>query len=319
MSAEFVESHCNFGQYRDWLSWYHSSRKPNGEADVVNSCGRFVWYELLTSDVEGAKEFYVKVMGWSARDLSSPGVTYVLFTVGETVVAGLMQLWGGARTMGTTPHWVGYVGVDDVDAAADRVERRGGAVSVPPTDISNVSRFSVFVDPQAAALGVLKWMRSVDGQPADMGARGCVGWHELIATDREKALAFYSGLFGWQHADADVSTLGTYQLFSAGGETIGGMVTGPATMPALWLYYFNVGDIDAAAKRVTVRGGRIFGDPLELRGGSWVIQCADPQGAAFALEGKRGSSPVGYFKRVDRAILPARETGKGPVDIGSSA
>ena len=190
---------------------------------------------------------------------------------------------------------------------------------VPPTDIPNVSRFSVFADPQTAALGVLKWTRAGHGQPADMTARGRVGWHELVATDREKALAFYSELFGWQQTDADVSTLGTYQLFSAGGETIGGMVTGPATMPAFWLYYFNVGDIDAAAKQVTVGGGRIFGDPLELRGGSWVIQCADPQGAAFALEGKRSRSPVGYFKRADRAILPAREVGDDPGDTGSSA
>jgi predicted enzyme related to lactoylglutathione lyase len=264
---------------------------------VFNSCGRFTWYELLTSDVEAAKDFYTKVVGWSTRDASSPGMTYVLFALEETVVAGLMQLRDDARAMGATPHWVGYVGVDDVDDAAERVKLRGGSVQVPPTDISNVSRFSVFADPQAAALGVLKWMRPGDGRPADMSARGRIGWHELVATDREKASAFYSELFGWQQADPDVGALGTYQLFSAGGETIGGMVTGPATMPAFWLYYFNVSDIDAAAKRVTAAGGRIFGGPLELRGGAWVIQCADPQGAAFALEGKRSRSPVGYFKR----------------------
>jgi predicted enzyme related to lactoylglutathione lyase len=132
-----------------------------------------------------------------------------------------------------------------------------------------------------------------------MSGRGRVGWHELVATDREKAAAFYNELFGWRQADEDVSTLGTYQLFSIGGETIGGMVAGPANMPAYWLYYFNVGDIDAAATRVTAGGGRVFGDPIELRGESWVIQCADPQGAAFALEGKRTRNPIGYFKRAD--------------------
>jgi hypothetical protein len=266
---------------------------------VVNSYGRFAWYELMTSDVEGAKDFYATVLGWSMRDASSPGMTYGLFTVGETVVAGLMHLRDDAREMGARAHWIGYVGVDDVDAAAERIKLRGGVVYVPPTDIFNISRFSVFADPQTAALGVLKWMRAGDRQRADMGARGRVGWHELIATDREKALAFYGELFGWQQADADVSALGTYQLFSAAGETIGGMVAGPATMPAsFWLYYFNVGDIDAAAKRVTAGGGRILGGARELPGGSWVIQCADPQGAAFALEGKGGRSRIGYFARV---------------------
>lgn len=263
---------------------------------MVNSYGRFAWYELLTSDVEGAKNFYAKVVGWSTRDASSPGMTYVLFTVGEIVVAGLMRLRDDARTMGATPHWIGYVGVDDVDAAADRIKLCGGAVHVPPTDISNVSRFSVFVDPQTATLGVLKW-KSAGEQPVDMSAQGRVGWHELVATDREKASAFYGELFGWQQADADVSALGTYQRFSAGGDTIGGMVTGPATMPAFWLYYFNVGDIDAAAGRVKASGGRILDGPLEVGGGSWVARCTDPQGAMFGLEGKR-SSAIGYFERV---------------------
>jgi predicted enzyme related to lactoylglutathione lyase len=285
---------------------------------VVNSNGRFTWYELLTSDIEGAKAFYAKVVGWSTWDASSPGMPYVLFCVGEAVVAGLMGLWDDAKAMGARPHWMGYVGVDDVDAVADRIKLCGGAVHVPPTDIPNVSRFSIFADPQAAALGVLKWRRPADGQPADLSARGRVGWHELVASDRMKALAFYSELFNWQQADADIGALGTYQLFSAGGETIGGMINGPATNPPFWLYYFNVGDIDAAAKRVTAGGGRIFDGPLELRGGSWIIQCADPQGAAFALEGKRSRRPVGYFERLDRAILPAREPGDGPGGTGRS-
>ena len=34
-------------------------------------------------------------------------------------------------------------------------------------------------------------------------------------------------------------------------------------------------------------GGRIFEGPLELPGGSWVARCMDPQGAVFALQGKR--------------------------------
>jgi predicted enzyme related to lactoylglutathione lyase len=48
------------------------------------------------------------------------------------------------------PSWLGYVGVNDVDAAADRIKRLGGTVYVPPTDIANISRISVAVDPQMA-------------------------------------------------------------------------------------------------------------------------------------------------------------------------
>ena len=75
--------------------------------------------------------------------------------------------------------------------------------------------------------------------------------------DREKAFAFYRELFGWQKAEADTGAVGTYQMFSAGGQTIGGMFTKPAMEPVpFWLYYFNVADIDEATRRVKAGGGR---------------------------------------------------------------
>ena len=52
-------------------------------------------------------------------------------------------------------------------------------------------------------------------------------------------------------ADAEIGPTDTYQLFSAGGQTIGGMFTKLPEEPVpFWLYYFNIGDIDAAAERV---------------------------------------------------------------------
>jgi predicted enzyme related to lactoylglutathione lyase len=266
---------------------------------VVNSHGRFAWYELITTDVEAAKAFYTEVMDWGAWDASVPGRPYTLFTAGKASVGGLMDLPEDARKMGARPGWVGYVGVNDVDATADRIKRLGGTVHVPPTDVPNISRFSVFADPQTARLALFMWLKPGPEQPAEPGALGRVGWHELLATDWQTALAFYGEVFGWQKADSDIGEMGTYQLFSAGGQTIGGMVTKPPTMPApFWLYYFNISDIDAAAQRVKAGGGQILDGPLEVPGGSWIVQCTDPQGAIFALEGKRGRNAIGYFERV---------------------
>jgi uncharacterized protein len=265
----------------------------------MNSHGRFAWYELVTTDAEAAKAFYTKVVGWGVRDASVPRRPYALFTAGKAAVSGLMGLPEDARKMGGNPSWIGYVGVDDVDATADRIKRLGGAVHVPPMNVADISRFSIVADPQTARLALFKWLKPSQEQPAEPGAPGRVGWHELLAVDWEKALAFYGELFGWQKADANIGEMGTYQLFSAAGETIGGMLNKPPMMPSpFWLYYFNVADIDAAAQDVKALGGEILGDPLELPGGSWVVQCTDPQGAIFALEGKRGRKPIGYFERV---------------------
>jgi predicted enzyme related to lactoylglutathione lyase len=266
---------------------------------VVNFHGRFAWYELVTTDVEAARTFYTKVMGWGALDASVPGRAYTLFTAGNALVSGLMDLPEDARRMGGDPGWLGYVGVNDVDATADRIKRLGGVVHVPPTDVPNISRFSIFTDPQNARLALFKWLKPGREQPSALVGLGGVGWHELLAADWEKALAFYGELFGWQKADADIGEMGTYQLFSVGGQTIGGMLTKPPmTPPPFWLYYFNIGDIDAAAQRVKAGGGQILDGPFEVPGGTWIVHCTDPQGAIFALEGERGHKAVGYFERV---------------------
>ena len=67
---------------------------------MVDSHGRFLWYELMTTDIEAAKTFYAKVVGWGTRDASMTGMAYTLFTAGGTSVSGgkanVPGLWGGA-------------------------------------------------------------------------------------------------------------------------------------------------------------------------------------------------------------------------------
>jgi uncharacterized protein len=259
---------------------------------MVDCHGRFAWYELITTDMPAAKAFYAKVLGWGTRDASTPDLAYTLFTAAGASVSGLMDLPEDARKLGATPRWMGYVSIDDVDATADRIKRFGGAVYVPPTN-SNIGRISVVADPQTATLGLVGRLTGQQ-RPAELDEPGHVGWHELLAADWEKAFAFYSELFGWQKADTEIGRTDTYQLFSTGGETIGGMLTKRPIEPVpYWLYYFNVGDIDGAAARVKTGGGRIFEGPLALPGGCWVARCADPQGAFFALQGRRGEDGIG--------------------------
>src|SRR5262249_13509486 len=158
--------------------------------------------------------------------------------------------------------WMGYVGVDDVDACADRMKQQGGSVLVPPRDIHGVSRFAVVADQHMGMLALLKWLNPDRSQPPDPDSTGRVGWHELLAVDWEASWSFYSEVFGWQKAGTETGTLGTYQQFSAGGRTIGGMFTKPdiVAMP-YWLYYFNVADIDSTVHVVKTEGGSIVNGP----------------------------------------------------------
>jgi uncharacterized protein len=243
--------------------------------------GKFVWYELLTTNMTAAETFYRGVIGWSAKDAGMPGMSYTLFSMGEAGVAGLMTLPDAALK----PAWIGYVAVDDVDASVALAKREGGAIHRAPDDIPGVGRFAVIADPQGAVLALFKWSGQENPPAATPGTRGHGGWHELHATDWQTAFDYYQNLFGWTKADTvDMGPMGIYQLFANGGESIGGMMTKPETMLApFWLYYFNVENINAAAARVRSGGGQVVREPQQVPGGSWIVQCLDPQGALFAL------------------------------------
>jgi predicted enzyme related to lactoylglutathione lyase len=262
--------------------------------------GQFSWYELITTDAEAAKTFYKNVMGWGILNPSIPQARYSLFTAGTVLVGGLVDMPGNTPRPRMEAAWIGYIGVDDVDATAKLIERLGGAVHVIPRDVVNVSRYSIFADPQKARLGLLKWAKPMQQKPATIASTGRVGWHELLAEDSKNAWTFYSEVFGWQSTSAQFGEMGTYQLFSARGQTMGGIVTKASAVPcSCWLYYFNVEDIRSAAERVKAAGGQIFNGPVDLPSGNSMIQCKDPQGAVFALRSKRAHSALGYFKDAD--------------------
>ena len=121
--------------------------------------------------------------------------------------------------------------------------------------------------------------------PPPAGAPGHIGWHELHGGDPESAFAFYSGLFGWTKNDAmDMGPMGKYQIFTIKDQQMGGMMKKMAQEPvAHWVYYINVEAIDAAVERVKSAGGQVINGPMEVPGGSWIINGLDPQGAMFAL------------------------------------
>ena len=258
---------------------------------MVNQLGHFAWYELLTTDLAAAGAFYGQVVGWGVKDASTTGQAYTVFTAGNAPMGGLMELPEEGRRLGATPRWVGYVSVDDMDATAAQIRRLGGAIFVPPTD-SNIGRISVVADPQKATFALVKEPAYGKRKPGRLDEPRRVGWHELLAADRKEIFDFYGELFGWQKANTETDPADLYQLFSAGGHTIGGMLTKlPSVSQPCWLYYFNVEDIGVAAKRVNAGGGRILQGPIELPDGCWIARCADPQGALFALQGARG--PMG--------------------------
>lgn len=254
----------------------------------------FIWYELMTSDTEAAKTFYREVVGWEAQPFEGTEQEYSILEAAGRGVGGLMNIPPEAREAGARPCWIGYVAVDDVDGAAAGIVEAGGTLHKDIMDIPTVGRIAMVSDPQGAPFYLIA-PTGEDQPPAEPMTPGHVGWHELHTSDWEKAFDFYSSQFGWAKAEAmDMGPMGTYQLFTAGGDGaamenwIGGMMNATTFGRPAWLFYFVVNDIDVAAERVGSAGGQVLNGPMEVPGGAWIIQCSDPQGAMFALVGMRG-------------------------------
>jgi uncharacterized protein len=270
-------------------------RAQTENADLVDYPGCFAWYELMTTDVPGSKAFYASVMGWEAQEASTADLPYTVFTAAKVPACGLMELPVEGRKMGARPRWMGYVAVNDVGVTTDRIMRRGGTVYVSPTG-TNIGLISVVADPQMASFGLISGLKVGREQPAEAGKPGRVGWHELLAEDGARSFAFYSDVFGWQHANTEPGRRELYHPFSASGLTIGGIFTRhPTDPPPFWLLYFNVDDINAAAERAMAGGGQVFLNPQEMPDGVSIARCVDPQGAVFALQGRQGhTSKLGW-------------------------
>jgi hypothetical protein len=259
-----------------------------------NSRGSVMWLELLTTDVAAARRFYGDVVGWKGEQIAPSGVPYTLLKAAGQQVAGLMALPTDVAANGKPPFWGLYVEVDDVDASAAHAVALGGRVLKTAQDIPSVGRSAVVTDPGGAALNLFRALAS--GSSATVSdAPGSVGWIELHSRDWAAAWPFYEALFGWRKVRAtDLPGLGTYQVFALPRSGSGAMFNSPAAAGGdFWLVYLNVGDIDAAQRRVLAGGGRVLHGPQQVPGGQWIVQFQDPQGAACALLGPRigGDTP----------------------------
>lgn len=255
--------------------------------------GQFIWYELTTPNVDGAKKFYPKFTGWGTQRFDKD---YTMWTTGGVPLAGLFLLDEEMKKQGVPPSWMPYVEVNDVDETAAKATSLGGQVMHGPADIPGAGRFAVLQDPQGATFGIYK---SATGMTAWDGTAvvGRFSWHELMTTDYVAAFEFYRALFGWdKNGEMDMGGGEMYSMYGRGETMYGGMFnrTGDmAGMHPFWLVYIHVKDVGAAVTAATKAGGTVHRPQMDIPGGSIAI-LGDPQGAGFALH--HANAPVAEAK-----------------------
>jgi predicted enzyme related to lactoylglutathione lyase len=250
--------------------------------------GRFIWYDLMTTDPARAIEFYTRVTGWGTVQWEGGG-PYTMWTNASVPIGGVMQLPPEA---GAPPHWLAYISSPDTDATVEQAEGLGGRLLVAANDVPTVGRFAVMADPQGALFAIYTPSSQVPGHDGPPLV-GEFSWHELATTEQPAAFRFYERLFGWTKTSAmDMGPTGVYQMFGRNGLELGGMFNKPPEMPgpSAWSHYVLVDDIERAAEATRTGGGQIVNGPMEVPGGDRIFQAIDPQGAMFAIHAKKAES-----------------------------
>jgi uncharacterized protein len=241
------------------------------------------WVELgAIPDIGKAVDFYGGLFGWDVPESENAEQTggYRQAMLRGKPVVGMMPAMGE----GQPPAWNTYVSVDDADATAAKVTEAGGTVIAEPMDVMDLGRMAVFADPAGAVFGI--WQPGTFVGAEIVNESNAVVWNELNTRDPEAAKAVYGDVFGWGFEEREFET-GTYTSLKLGEATVGGMIdiTGraPDEVPAHWLVYFAVDDVDATVARAQETGGGLALEPFDITEVGRIAIVKDPFDAVFAV------------------------------------
>ena len=238
--------------------------------------GRFVWFELMTKDVEGARSFYPETLPWRIEPMTMQnGSEYNLIKAGDVEVGGLLSPEAEVPTA-----WVSYVSVPDVDATANKIKAAGGATHMEAFDVPGVGRMQPVSDAQG---GMFCLYKAESGDPPRAEGPGSLHWNELWTQDPQASLAFYEGVLGYTHEEFPMPQ-GTYYVLNDGDEARGGIIKAPSPdIPTMWLQYVEVEDCDATLDRAQQNGATIVGPPRDAEGVGRFGMFRDPLGGMLGV------------------------------------
>lgn len=161
-------------------------------ASQEHHVGKVIFVELVTPDLAGAERFYGGLFGWTFHDIAIGQTEYAEAFLNGHLVAGIARkdMPPGERRQ---PAWLGFIAVNDVDAASKAATGNGAKLLSAPHTVTGRGREGVFAYPQGAVFAILA---STSGDPPDLlAAAGEWIWSSIITSDPETDAAFYQKLF----------------------------------------------------------------------------------------------------------------------------
>ncbi|MEE4173142.1 MAG: VOC family protein [Xanthomonadales bacterium] len=138
-------------------------RSSSGDpVDAEVPLGGIFWVDLFARDVEAMAAFYAQLAPYevTSREIVEAGEGRLL-NAGGMPRAGLVPVDEEANRSA----WVPYVRVADVQATLDRAVESGGFVIVAPDAAVLDGNLGVFVDPNGAVIGAVRWEYGEEDSP----------------------------------------------------------------------------------------------------------------------------------------------------------
>jgi predicted enzyme related to lactoylglutathione lyase len=244
--------------------------------------GSFCWIELATTDQPAAKKFYSDLLGWTATDSPmGPDGVYTIFKLNGRDAGAAYTMHQEQRQQGVPPNWALYIATDNADQTAAQTAKLGGTVLAPAFDVVTFGRMAVLQDPTAAIFCL--WQSKQSHGLGVKNENNSFCWADLSTGDPRRASEFYTSLFGWEINKGEGDD---YLHIKNGEDFIGGIP--PAqhrnpNVPAHWLIYFQVANVEGTTEKVKQLGGAIHMPARHMENVGTFSIVADPQGATFAL------------------------------------
>lgn len=236
--------------------------------------GHFVWRELMTNDVEGARAFYTALLGWQWEGMATGDSTCWVAKVDGRGIGGVMVLPDGVPM----PCWGTYLSVQDIDRVCEAASSQGGKIELPPKTIPGVGRIAAVQDPQGAVIMLMQAEGGGDPLP-ETPPPGTFCWETLNTSDPESAVAFYTNAFPFKKD----SFGGMPALAAVDGKMVADVEKGPPGVPPHWLLHVAVRDLTATRKRVGELGGKVLMPEIPIPDVGTMCIVADTSGAMLSL------------------------------------
>src|SRR5258706_13353085 len=151
-----------------------------------HATGTFCWFELGTTDQDGAKKFYSGLFGWKPDDTpTGDGQTYTMLRHNGREIGALYPQPKEQREQGVLPNWMPYILMESADQTVAKIKQSGGKVLKEPFDVMEYGRMAVCQDPTGGTFSV--WQAKQHSGAGVVNETGAVCWNELITNDSPKA------------------------------------------------------------------------------------------------------------------------------------